>query len=124
MDIQTIETIAKLAGAVVASAAALGVVFRWLVIPFFINPVLTWYRDEKLGAELAPMRDDLSTLRSDIEAIKPMAAEISQTLHLVSFHLGWNGTTQPVRDRLLIVETQLSGVSQDLAAMKTQIKDK
>jgi hypothetical protein len=106
-----IETIALYAGYLLAIATALGVVVRWIFLPLFIRPLLSWYRDTRLVPELdtqlQPIRDDLA-----------------QTLHLVRFHLGSNGTTPPLRDRVLALEVDASAVKDDVREIRDDLKSR
>jgi len=96
--------VAAAAVAITVIGTAIGAVFRWIINPFFIKPFVEWFHETKVRPELAD-------IGSNLEEVK----------HLIVYHLGGNGTTVAVRDRLLLLEEDVKGNKQMGVSVQTTL---
>ena len=89
-----------------AVGAAIGAAFRWIINPFFFKPFINWFHENRVKPEL----DGINT-------------NVDEVKHLIVYHLGGNGKTIPVRDRLLIVEEHVRAIDEKIANIKQEVRD-
>ena len=89
-------------------------VVRWVIKTLIGDPVMRFLErhtedvaaklDEKQAAALLVVKDQADELKAQTDRIE---ATTSETNHLVVYHLGPNGSTKPVHERLSTVEDRL-----------------
>ncbi len=102
-----IYTVGAWLAVVVAVTTILGVAFRWIFLPFFVTPLAAWFEKRNLEPALAPIAEDVGEIKK-----------------LVTYHLGANGATPPLRDRVLTLETTVANVREDVRNLDVEKADK
>jgi len=87
-----------------------------LLARFFITPLMRWFENR--------------TFQRVVEELKPLFDGVEEVKKLMIYHLGANGSTQPVRDKLIILgedvknlKQALGTVRKDIEAIEVDVKD-
>jgi hypothetical protein len=99
-DQTVILTSAQIAVGILAALTVVGGTIRIVVVP--------WLRDSVVVPQLMGIED----------GVRDLTKQVSATNHLVTYHLGTNGTTEPLRDRVLRLEGVVADARDDIADIK------